>query len=117
MDESSIHEASETLGAHVIGADEGDFTEVCTDTRQGTADALFVALRGENADGHRYVAKAFEAGATGAVVEREVAGAGEPQLVVPDALVALGDLARRYRDRFAIPVIGVTGSVGKTSTK
>ncbi len=90
---------------------------VCTDTRQGAEGALFFALAGENADGHDFVARAFGAGAAAAVVERRVEGAAGPQIVVPDALKALGQLARWYRERFDIPVIGITGSVGKTSTR
>jgi UDP-N-acetylmuramoyl-tripeptide--D-alanyl-D-alanine ligase len=112
-----IAEAARVLGARVAGSPTGEARGVCTDTRQGVKDALFFALRGEKADGHQYVRQAFEGGAVGAVVEREVEGAGGPLLVVPDALAALGGLARRYRDRFPIPVIGVTGSVGKTSTR
>jgi UDP-N-acetylmuramoyl-tripeptide--D-alanyl-D-alanine ligase len=110
--------AAEILGAKVVGAAEGITVRgVCTDTRQGAEGALFFALPGENADGHRYVAQAFEKGAAGAVVSQEVEGAPGPLLVAPDTLKAFGDLAMHYRRQFDIPVVGVTGSVGKTSTK
>lgn len=96
---------------------EGGFSGVSTDTRYETEGSLFFALRGENADGHDYVRAAFDVGARAAVVARLLPGAGGPQLVVPDTLQALGDLAAAYRRRFSLPVVGVTGSVGKTSTR
>lgn len=117
MELFSLSWAAETLGARIAGATEGAVQRICTDTRQGAEGALFFALLGEQSDGHRYVAQAFAAGAVGAVVSQEVPGASGPLLVVPDTLRALGDLAAHYRRRFSIPVIGVTGSVGKTSTK
>jgi UDP-N-acetylmuramoyl-tripeptide--D-alanyl-D-alanine ligase len=108
---------AEALGADVHGDLGADVFGICTDTRQGAAGALFFALAGENADGHRFVAQAFKAGATAAVVTHRVEGVEGTQLVVPDTLRALGDLANAYRRQFDIPVIGITGSVGKTSTK
>lgn len=101
-------------------------TSVCVDSRLVTPGALFFALSGEHTDGHRYVAQALKAGAVAAVVEaiegdalEEIGKEGMEgaQIVVPATLRALGDLARHYRHQFAIPIIGVTGSVGKTSTK
>lgn len=109
--------AAEALGAEVLGMSDNMVQSVCTDTRQSARDALFFALQGENSDGHDYVLQAFAAGAVGAVVSRPVPGATGPLLVVPDTVRALGDLAAHYRRRFDIPVVGVTGSVGKTSTK
>lgn len=117
MEPIALAEAADALRARVIGSAEGLVTSISTDTRRGVQGALFFALRGESADGHQFVAQAFHQGAVGAVVEHEVVGAGAPQLVVADTLGALGDLARFYRERFDIPVVAVTGSVGKTSTK
>ena len=101
--------------AHLVGS-------VSTDSRTLVAGELFFALKGPTFDGHRYVAKAFEKGAVAAVVERgwqqaesdQVEG---PLLLVEDPLLALGDLARNYRQRFDVPVVGVVGSSGKTTTK
>lgn len=117
MEPISVQQVAQALGARVVGEAQGMIESICTDTREGARGSLFFALRGEHADGHHYVGQAFEKGAMGAVVERRVAQAGGPLLLVSDTLRALGDLARFYRDRFALPVIGVTGSVGKTSTK
>lgn len=95
-------------------------TGVSTDTRTLREGNLFVALRGERTDGHRYLTDAFARGALAAIVEggAETASVGSrPLLVVEDSVRALGMLARLHRDRFTIPVIAVAGSNGKTTTK
>ncbi len=117
MEPITVAWAAEAMGARIVGAAEGVIRGVCTDTRRDADDSLFFALPGENSDGHAYVARAFAAGAVGAVVSQDMPDAPGPLLVVPDTLRALGDLAQHYRRQFAIPVVGVTGSVGKTSTK
>lgn len=102
---------------------------VVTDSREATPGSLYVAKPGEYADGHDFIAAAFAAGATLALVERPVAGpdgAAYPSIVVPDAVLAMGALAaeavRRIRAARAaangeLTVIGITGSAGKTTTK
>lgn len=117
MEPITFAEAVQAMSAGATATTEAPFTGICTDTRHGALGALFFALPGENADGHEYVARAFEAGALAAVVNYALPEVTGPQLVVADTLIALGDLARHYRRRFTLPVIGVTGSVGKTSTK
>lgn len=92
------------------------FTSVSTDTRTLKSGALFVALSGPNFDGHDFVADAAQGGAAAALVARPVAVA-IPQLVVADPLAALSAFAREWRRQFSLPVIGVTGSNGKTTTK
>ena len=102
---------------------------VVTDSREATAGSLYVAKPGESADGHDFVAAAFDRGAVLALVEREVAdaaGTNYPAVVVEDAVLAMGALAaesvrriraRRAADGAAFTVIGITGSAGKTTTK
>ena len=91
---------------------------VSTDTRQLAGGELFVALRGDRFDGHDYVGAAMDAGAIGALVDTEEAAAGRAGLiVVPDTLIGLQRLAHWWRTELAIPVVGLTGSNGKTSTK
>jgi UDP-N-acetylmuramoyl-tripeptide--D-alanyl-D-alanine ligase len=90
------------------------FTSVSTDSRTLAPGALFVALRGERFDGHDYAAQAAERGAAAVLVEQPVS-VPVPQLVVPDALRALGLGAGFWRSRFDIPLIAVTGSNGKTT--
>jgi len=88
---------------------------VHTDTRTLRAGDLFVALRGERFDANDYLAQAREAGAVTAVAERGLAAAGLCGVEVPDGRVALGELARRWRAQFLLPLIAVTGSNGKTT--
>jgi UDP-N-acetylmuramoyl-tripeptide--D-alanyl-D-alanine ligase len=92
--------------------------EVHTDTRSLMPGATFLALRGERFDGHAYVARAFGAGAACAIVDdAQVVPAGKPALVVANTLQAYLDLAQLARARLGGPVVGVTGSTGKTTTK
>ncbi len=96
--------------------------KVTTDSRKISGGEFFFALKGENFDGNEYALKALEAGAAYAVVDEgspvASAAADEPRLIpVPDTLRALWTLARHHRDRFSIPVLGLTGTNGKTTTK
>lgn len=94
------------------------FSEISTDTRTLGPDALFVALVGERFDGHEYLATARDGGASAAVVRRGTPSVEGLRLYpVDDTLVALGRLARLRRDTMDGPVVAVTGSNGKTSTK
>jgi UDP-N-acetylmuramoyl-tripeptide--D-alanyl-D-alanine ligase len=106
---------AECVQGRLAGADLG-FGSVSTDTRSLAAGSLFVALAGPNHDGHDYVNRAAERGAVGAVVAHEVSAA-IPQIVVHDPLAALSVYAAAWRREFSLPVVGVTGSNGKTTTK
>lgn len=97
-------------------------TSVVTDSRQVVDGSLFVAIAGEHVDGHDFVDAAARQGAVAALVEREIESAPIAQIVVPDTVAALGALAKANLEaRKAIDepftIIGVTGSVGKTTTK
>jgi UDP-N-acetylmuramoyl-tripeptide--D-alanyl-D-alanine ligase len=96
------------------------FTGVSTDTRTLKTGDLFVALRGANFDGHRFLADAVARGASGVMVEAESAHdlpPGLPAVLVQESTAALGLLARAYRRKFQIPLLAVGGSSGKTTTK
>ncbi len=94
------------------------FESVSIDSRTLEPGALFVAIRGPRFDGHDFLAEARARGARAALVEREAGGAEAPPLVlVADTTRALADLARHARRAAALPVVAVTGSVGKTTTK
>jgi UDP-N-acetylmuramoyl-tripeptide--D-alanyl-D-alanine ligase len=94
------------------------FSGVSTDSRAVAPGDLFVALKGERFDGHAFVAQAMARGAAAALVSRRVdGGAAVPQLIVDDTLAALGRLAAGWRSRFALPVLALTGSNGKTTVK
>ena len=103
------------INAQLIGSDL-EFQRVVTDTRQLRAGDLFVALKGDNFDGHEFVQKAADAGAVGAIVSRPVTGA-LPKIVVKDTLQGLQQFAASWRKDFDLPVVAVTGSNGKTTTK
>ena len=102
------------------GAARGDaqFSGVTTDSRAVNAGDLFVALVGERFDGHAYVAEAVRRGAVAAMVSRPVDGQPPvPQVLVDDTRLALGRLAGHWRGRFALPLVALTGSNGKTTVK
>ena len=108
------------LTAHVEGSSmtaDAVFDSVSTDSRTAKAGALFVALRGETFDAHDFLAQVAANGAAAVVAERLPEGWSLPALVVPDTLVALGRIANSWRRQYAIPMIGVTGSNGKTTVK
>lgn len=96
----------------------GFIAGVSTDTRTLRPGDLFVALCGPHADGHEFVAEAFRQGASASLVGRRVHGlpSGMPVILVQDSLAALAALARYYRRALDVTVVGITGSVGKTTT-
>ncbi|MCX7165619.1 MAG: UDP-N-acetylmuramoyl-tripeptide--D-alanyl-D-alanine ligase [Rhodocyclales bacterium] len=114
----TLHEAAHAIAARAQGVD-ADFSAVSTDSRSIAAGDLFVALKGDNFDGHAYVGEVLGRGAAGAVVNQEFAAAhpGLPLIGVADTRLALGALAAHWRGRFAIPLLGITGSNGKTTVK
>lgn len=97
---------------------DAEYTGVSTDSRTARDGDLYVALVGERFDGHDFVADALARGARGAVVSRLVEGEGTaPLYPVEDTLDALGALAAHRRRALSAPVVGITGSAGKTTTK
>ena len=108
--------ASSIPGATVVGADAA-FDGVSTDSRKVGAGALFVALRGETFDAHDFLDQVAARGVAAVVVSQLPDGWTLPAIVVPDTLAALGRIAHAWRAGFDIPVIGVTGSNGKTTVK
>jgi len=90
---------------------------ICTDSRQITPGCLFFALKGENFDGNKFAKQALEQGALCAVVDNQDICEDERYLYTNNVLLCLQDLARHHRKQFPIPVIAITGSNGKTTTK
>ena len=107
---------SDEIAAATGGTASGPFevTGVTFDSREVGPGDLFVAMPGTVHDGHRFVDSAFAAGAAGAVVAHRVSG---PHVLVEDVFAALQALGRASRERTGATILGVTGSVGKTSTK
>jgi len=110
-----LSQMARRIGAELLGED-APFARVVTDTRQLRRGDLFVALKGENFDGHDYVLRAASLGAAGSLVSRAVEGA-PAQVMAGDTLSALQAYAKSWRADFELPLLGVTGSSGKTTTK
>lgn len=104
--------ATDTLHTHLL-----DSTGACTDTRAISTGCMFFALKGPNFNANAFAREALDKGARWAVVDDPAVVADERFLLVPDVLTALQELARHHRRRFDIPVIGITGTNGKTTTK
>src|SRR5690348_10196474 len=106
--------------ASITGArltQNASFDGVSTDSRTVSAGQLFVALRGEKFDGHDYLQQVAAKGVAAVVAEKLPEGWTLPAIVVPDTLAALGQIANWWRRKYDSPVIGVTGSNGKTTVK
>lgn len=90
---------------------------VSTDTRHLPTDCVFFALHGERFDGNKFAKQALESGASLAVIDNPEYALQDGTLLVPDTLLALQDLARAWRRELGLPIIGITGTNGKTTTK
>ncbi len=109
-----LKEISAVLGT--VCKNDAQVLSICSDTRKITQGSVFVALVGERFDGHDFVGTAFEKGAVAAICSKQVEAEGEV-LIVENTGKALLDIAAYYRSLFSIPFVGITGSVGKTTTK
>ena len=107
------------VGGTVLQSSGASVRDVTTDSRRVPQEALFIPLVGERFDGHAYIEKALEAGAAGCLTAKapEALLPGKFYIQVPDTRLALKALAAWYRGQFQLPVVQVTGSVGKTTTK
>ena len=115
----SIDEILKATGGTIISEGERtSVTAVSTDSRMAGPGELFIPLIGERFDGHDYILKAFENGAAAALTQKDqISPDGRVLIRVGDTSAALRELAAYYRSKFHIPFVGITGSVGKTSTK
>ena len=121
--QASAQWIAEAVSGRLVGNDVPVTGPVVTDSREAQAGSLYVARRGESADGHAFVSGAVERGAVAVIVEHEVDEVDEAvaQIVVEDSTEALGALARAHVEKLRssgdLDVIAMTGSVGKTTTK
>ena len=104
------------VAGELVGSGAGVVNTAVSDSRQVAPGVLFIALRGERVDGHDYAQDALQAGAVGVLCERYIPGV-EPQIIVDDCRQALATLAKYQLQRYPVTIIGITGSVGKTSSK
>ncbi|HSJ70426.1 MAG TPA: UDP-N-acetylmuramoyl-tripeptide--D-alanyl-D-alanine ligase [Acidimicrobiia bacterium] len=112
-----VHAVASAVSGQLVGDGEATVGSVATDSRSDVRDAVFVAIRGERFDGHEFVVDAIAQGAAVVIVDRAYRGSAEPRIVVDDTVSALLDLAVKRRGELTVPVIAITGSTGKTSTK
>lgn len=103
-----------------FGPADALYTEVdsiTTDSRENQEGALFVAIVGERVDGHRFIPQVMEKGAKAVLSQQILENADYPYILVESTLQAVKEIAEFYLEQLSIPVVGITGSVGKTSTK
>ncbi len=121
MDERSLKLIAGACGAEIRqGAPDLLIKNICTDSRKAGPGDLFFAIKGENFDGHDFLAEVAGKKATAIVAERKKVPAALPDcalLIVEDTIAALGKLAAAYRREFTLPIVCVCGSNGKTTTK
>src|SRR3990167_328055 len=107
----------QTFFQHPLSPTDISFTSISTDSRSLQPGALFIALSGTNFDGHDYIAKAIAKGAAALIIQKPYPNATIPTFLVDDTYKALGKIAAAWRAQFSCPIIALTGSCGKTTTK
>ncbi len=111
----TLEEIAAATGGSLSG-NNIEITGISTDSRKIDAGCLFAALSGEKFDGHDFIGQVVEKGAAAVIISKDME-CPCPSIRVKDTRIALGDIARHYRKKFNIPVVAITGSVGKTTTK
>lgn len=120
MKNLTLEQIARVCGGRYMGAEESRSAcvgSITTDSRKAEAGSLFAAIRGARADGHDFIPQVAGQGALAVLGEREIADCPIPYIQVKSTLQALKDIAEFYLEQLDIPVVGITGSVGKTSTK
>jgi murE/murF fusion protein len=114
----SVTALADDASGDLRGETSAYVTRIVIDSRAAAPGGLYVAIRGEQHDGHRFSAAAIEAGAVAVIVDREGAElAKEPKIIVADTRIALGAIAGEHRRRWGGKLVAITGSAGKTTTK
>ena len=113
----TVREIADITGGTVVNLAEVSIKHITTDSRDVPSGALFIAIRGERFDGNEYLGSAFEKGAVCALAERIPEGVNGCVVLVKDTRMALGQLAKAYKEKISPLTVAVTGSVGKTTTK
>lgn len=115
----TIKEITEAVNGTLLAGDPDTAIEyICIDSREAHQGGLFVPIIGEKVDAHKFIAQVFENGADAVFMSHgDVINPEKAHILVDNTVKALGDLGAYYRKKFAMPLVGITGSVGKTSTK
>lgn len=120
MKNLTLENIAAVTGGSYSGPDELksiEVTAITTDSRKVERGGLFVAIKGERVDGHKFIPQVIDKGAAAAISEVDLGDQDYPYIVVESSLQAVKDIAEFYLKQLGIPVVGITGSVGKTSTK
>lgn len=118
MKNMTLNNIARACGGRLFGGDgEREIAGAVMDSRQVEKDFLFFAMKGERVDGHQFIPQVMEQGAACAVCEREQEQSAGPYILVENVREAMQDIAAFYRSTLTMPIVGITGSVGKTSTK
>ena len=120
MKKFTLAEIAASCGGKYVGEEalkNTSITSVERDSRAVKDGSLFLAIKGERVDGHDFIEKCYDSGAVCAICEKAPENPKKPYILVDSTLNAVKDIAKAYREKFDIPVVGVSGSVGKTSTK
>lgn len=120
MKHFSLGEIANACNGKYVGDDkfkDVTITSVERDSRNIKQGSLFLAIKGARADGHDFIEKCYDKGAVCALCEKAPKSCNKPYILVKSTLDAIKQIAKVYREKFDIPVIGISGSVGKTSTK
>ncbi len=120
MKNLTLENIARACGGTYVGPQEAkgqEVTDITTDSRKAAKGSLFVAIKGERADGHRFIPAVYEQGGLCAVCEEAPENPARAYILVESSLQALKDIAEFYRLQLGVKVVGITGSVGKTSTK
>lgn len=120
MKKFTLKQIAEACGGKYTGDEKLINTPVSSierDSRNIKENSLFLAIKGARVDGHDFIEKCYESGAICALCEKAPENASKPYILVDDTLKAVKKIAKAYRELFDIPIVGISGSVGKTSTK
>lgn len=120
MKSFTLEEIALACGGMFAGSESDkkiEITSVERDSRAVKEGSLFLAIKGERVDGHDYIKQCFQSGASCVICEKPPLDCDKPYILVDSTLEAVKKIAKAYREKFNVPIIGVSGSVGKTSTK
>lgn len=120
MEHMTLERIASVCGGQYVGEETKKTEEIkgaVTDSRQVEEGFLFIPIKGERADGHDFIPSVFEKGALAVLSEKPLEHCAGPYILVESGLMALKQIAAYYRSTLDIPIVGITGSVGKTSTK
>lgn len=120
MKHFTLEQIADACGGKYTGDEKLKTTPVSSierDSRNIKENSLFLAIKGARVDGHDFIKKCYESGAVCALCEKAPENASKPYILVDDTLKAVKKIAKAYRELFDIPIVGISGSVGKTSTK